>query len=739
MLPIRIKACSESDLRMLGNLARNIQRVLPVTQADIDAAAALGKGWVVWKVIEVNDPIDNLRGGTQLVIKQNSITPGQNVRRVLIVSGPGGETVVIGPGPSPLLLPDAIAGSLQYVKAFGGTMQGVPDGYTLLNGVANGSGTYIDTGITPAVDDVEIELRVKPSGGSWYILQSRASGSPIWGISGSSTGSTILLGWAGTGTLLSSAITRNITHIYYVKATMKNGNATLYVKDETAGIEDTKTTTYTSSLPTLPFWLYGNQNNDRVAAGNTVYMARIKIGGVTVMDYVPALNPSNVVGFYDNATGNFKVSNEGTLTADQTIVPTPDAPMDIVSNNGVLKARHQSGLPLGYTALEYIETDGNSYIDTNLLLSNTSEFEITFQSADAILNTPVMGAISGGTSFTSTDNLCVTYTVASGLNAYSVYCNGAAGDANESWNAGDAKDRLKHTVKYNGLNIAPTLDGVDMEQLVPATLTTNTPTVTTWLFGRNNTGSGTKTQTGVRIYDFKVDGVAHFVPCKNASNVIGMYDTVSETFFTNAGTGDFTAGDPVSDPVEIYTDGPIETIAIKDDQNATVSTATCEDLLSVGTYTDEQEIISGVVTRKVGVKVLDGTETGWTKLSGVNYVSLPKTAISNMVSGTDATCLSNSFVQVPHGSISLSEECFSVGASYVNFKKAGDPTAAQFKQWLADQYAAGTPVIVIYPLATPTTNTVTPQPMQTAAGDNTLEITQASLTGLELEAEYVEA
>lgn len=138
MFPIRIKACSESDLRMLGNLARNIQRVLPVTQADIDAAAALGKGWVVWKVIEVNDPIDNLRGGTQLVIKQNSITPGQNVRRVLIVQGPGGETVVIGPGPSPLLLPDAIANSLRYVKAFGGTEQnGTPTPDTPVDIVSN--------------------------------------------------------------------------------------------------------------------------------------------------------------------------------------------------------------------------------------------------------------------------------------------------------------------------------------------------------------------------------------------------------------------------------------------------------------------------------------------------------------------------------------------------------------------------------------------------------------------------
>ena len=59
-----------------------------------------------------------------------------------------------------------------------------------------------------------------------------------------------------------------------------------------------------------------------------------------------------------------------------------------------------------------------------------------------------------------------------------------------------------------------------------------------------------------------------------------------------------------------------------------------------------------------------------------------------------------------------------------------------FKQWLADQYAAGTPVIVIYPLATPTTESVTGQTLQVTDGDNVLEITQASMSGLELEAQY---
>lgn len=53
----RVKEVQESDLRMDGALARNIQRVIAVTQADIDAAAAQGKAWVVKPVVKVSDPV----------------------------------------------------------------------------------------------------------------------------------------------------------------------------------------------------------------------------------------------------------------------------------------------------------------------------------------------------------------------------------------------------------------------------------------------------------------------------------------------------------------------------------------------------------------------------------------------------------------------------------------------------------------------------------------------------------
>ena len=59
-----------------------------------------------------------------------------------------------------------------------------------------------------------------------------------------------------------------------------------------------------------------------------------------------------------------------------------------------------------------------------------------------------------------------------------------------------------------------------------------------------------------------------------------------------------------------------------------------------------------------------------------------------------------------------------------------------WKQWLSDQYLAGTPVIIVYPLAEDETETVTGQTLQVKQGSNTIEITQASISGLTLEAKY---
>ena len=63
-------------------------------------------------------------------------------------------------------------------------------------------------------------------------------------------------------------------------------------------------------------------------------------------------------------------------------------------------------------------------------------------------------------------------------------------------------------------------------------------------------------------------------------------------------------------------------------------------------------------------------------------------------------------------------------------------TVSAFKAFLASEYANGTPVIVLYCLENEITESVAGQTLQVTDGDNVLEITQAALSDLELEAKY---
>lgn len=295
--------------------------------------------------------------------------------------------------------------------------------------------------------------------------------------------------------------------------------------------------------------------------------------------------------------------------------------------------------------------------------------------------------------------------------------------------------------------------------------------------GLNSNGTVSGAQTGIYLYSFKAwngqgELIADYIPAmqKGTVPVVGFYDTVSKTFKT-ATAGTFAAGGetvPSPDtPIDIvcnngvlkwdsvnqeaYTDGTVETIT--DTLN---NIATAEMLLKVGNYQDEQEILSGAVTRNCGVLVLDGTEEIWGTASQTSdTVSVLSNCYTVAIPLGDGP-IDKRRVYCTHLNSSDTLPDASARQGYALLGNAGSatpapltnkyavglglttsfPTIASLKQWLAQQYAAGTPVIVIYPLATPTTETVTGQTLQVQAGDNTLEITQASMTGLELEAKY---
>lgn len=147
-------------------------------------------------------------------------------------------------------------------------------------------------------------------------------------------------------------------------------------------------------------------------------------------------------------------------------------------------------------------------------------------------------------------------------------------------------------------------------------------------------------------------------------------------------------------------------------------TASAVDLYAVGDYKDTQEVIGGTVTRKVGIKVLNGKES----ISGGQVIGSlinPRISISDAASGTQSVICTH----FKDGT--MTQDAVSLSSKKANFfvATADFPTNIAFGTWLAEQYAQGTPVIIVYPLATETTEQVTAQPLRTAEGTNTVSVT----------------
>lgn len=168
-------------------------------------------------------------------------------------------------------------------------------------------------------------------------------------------------------------------------------------------------------------------------------------------------------------------------------------------------------------------------------------------------------------------------------------------------------------------------------------------------------------------------------------------------------------------------------------------TASAVNLYSVGDVADEQNIISGGVTHKVGVKVLTGTaEDG-------NYGTVSTTSVFRLSGELCPSPTSAVFVCTHYASEDPSKST----AQMANFSIKSHASSARtwyikderfvaledFQAYLSAQYAAGTPVIVIYPLAEETTESVTAQPLHTSAGDNTVSVT-SNVDPVELEVQY---
>lgn len=196
-----------------------------------------------------------------------------------------------------------------------------------------------------------------------------------------------------------------------------------------------------------------------------------------------------------------------------------------------------SRLPSGYTQLEYIQSSGTQYVDTGVKPDQTYTLEVKYQT----VQTSAGGISVSDQSWQS--------------NGFGIWCNAVVfGNQTSQDVTLYGADPTEVTLNQGGLV-------VNGEQVWTPTAATFMAAANMTICALNRNGSIAEKLTG-KIYYVRLlsngQAVRDFVPCKNASGAVGLYDTVEGQFYANAGTGTFTAGpeiipDPPAAPAGLQT------------------------------------------------------------------------------------------------------------------------------------------------------------------------------------------
>lgn len=190
-------------------------------------------------------------------------------------------------------------------------------------------------------------------------------------------------------------------------------------------------------------------------------------------------------------------------------------------------------LPNGYTRLEYIQSSGSQYIDTGFKPNQNTRIVLDFENIGnySSMTTglcPLFGVRNAST--------VACFALWVGTKSFPQYGN-AAYNANGNFTI-DINERLTYEMNKNVVSI-----GGQVITCSSASFTTN---YNLCLFTINNYGTIEARRASGKLWSAKIydNGtlIRDFVPCKNSSSVVGLYDLVNDVFYTNVGSGTFTAG-----------------------------------------------------------------------------------------------------------------------------------------------------------------------------------------------------
>ena len=263
---------------------------------------------------------------------------------------------------------------------------------------------------------------------------------------------------------------------------------------------------------------------------------------------------------------------------------------EIICNNGTIVAVDDE-LPVGYKRITSIKFDGDFWYDTDETLLGSDNVTMTLADT-ASTGQNVFGSYNG---------------TSSGTNNFSFYLYGNGSSTGSYLRYGTQLVRPKfgsgeRTISFG----ANGTSGFSTD----STVTPDTfETVATAYIGMLP-NSSSPAYTGSIVGNILVSDRLKYIPCERASDgAIGYYEPNTGVFLEPIGSGTPIKGAyDTSHKTVITVVGTPEVLTVSA-TGATTQTATVENLFAVGNYKDEQNLITGVVTRRTAVCVYDGTQT----------------------------------------------------------------------------------------------------------------------------------
>ena len=202
----------------------------------------------------------------------------------------------------------------------------------------------------------------------------------------------------------------------------------------------------------------------------------------------------------------------------------------------------QTDLPSGYTQVEYIDTDGDSWIDTGINITATT-LQVDYKMQ--ILQQQYISLFGAVSNTTPRNGFRIFYQPTTSNNQLTLQSYNFSSRQNIVWNA-----VLEGTTEVL-TQIGQVVSTINGRTLTFSDSDINLTLDATMLIGTARLGTCVSGSSPSRIWYLKITKEGEvvfngFPARRNSDNVLGMYDIVTGNFLTNAGTGDFIAGPVVT-------------------------------------------------------------------------------------------------------------------------------------------------------------------------------------------------